>query len=92
MSSGKVLLGVMVGAASGALLGILFAPHKGKVVRRKMSRKGEKYVEEVKEKFNDLLEDLSEKFDQVKDEVSDFAEQKMSKSGAIEKEVKSAKD
>ena len=34
MKSGKVLLGVLAGAAAGALLGILFAPEKGTKTRK----------------------------------------------------------
>ncbi|MBL7971614.1 MAG: YtxH domain-containing protein, partial [Prolixibacteraceae bacterium] len=51
MSSGKVLLGVLAGAAAGALIGILFAPDKGSETRRKIAEKGEDYVDGMKEKF-----------------------------------------
>ncbi|MEJ7683756.1 MAG: YtxH domain-containing protein [Segetibacter sp.] len=38
MNSGsKVLLGVLAGAATGAILGVLFAPDKGMETRRKIS-------------------------------------------------------
>jgi len=45
LSSGKVLLGILTGAAAGALLGVLFAPEKGSVTRKKISKKGEDYAE-----------------------------------------------
>ena len=38
MSTAKVVLGVVVGAAAGALLGVLFAPSKGTVLRRSIYR------------------------------------------------------
>ena len=40
MNSGsKVLLGVLAGAATGAILGVLFAPERGEETRRKISRR-----------------------------------------------------
>ena len=80
MSPGKVLLGVLVGATAGALAGILFAPQKGKVIRRKLSRSSGTITDEVKEKFDGLLEDISEKFEKIKSEVTDFTEKKLGKS------------
>jgi len=68
MSSGKVLLGLLAGVAAGALLGILFAPEKGSVTRKKMSKKAKDYGEGLKEKFNEFVDDISEKFEEVKEE------------------------
>ena len=90
MSSGKLLLGVLAGAAAGALLGILFAPEKGSVTRKKMSKKAEDYADGLKEKFNEFLDDISEKFEEVKEEVSDLTEQNKAKSEAAGKNVKTA--
>ena len=55
MSTGKVLLGVVAGAATGALLGILFAPHKGSKTRDKIAQKGNDYLEGFEEKFNEYF-------------------------------------
>lgn len=70
MSTGKVLLGVLAGAATGALLGVLFAPHKGSVTRKKISRTTGSYADGVKDKINELLEDITEKFEKVKEDVT----------------------
>ena len=90
MSSGKVFLGVLAGVAVGATLGILFAPDKGSVTRKKISKKGEDYVDALKEKFNEFLDDISEKFEEVKEEASDFTEQSKAKSEKTKKDVKTA--
>ena len=55
MDTGKAALGVIAGIAAGALLGILFAPAKGSVTRRRILHKGEEYVDDLKEKFEDLI-------------------------------------
>jgi len=88
MNTGKLLLGVLAGAATGALLGVLFAPHKGSVTRKKIVRNSGAFADGVKGKINDLLDDITEKFDKVKEEVSEFADQKMNKNGEVKKEVK----
>jgi gas vesicle protein len=91
MSSGKVLLGLLAGVAVGALLGVLFAPDKGSVTRKKIAKKGEDYADDLKEKFNEFLENISEKFEEVKEDVSDFAERTQNKADDVKKNVKTAK-
>ena len=91
MSSGKVLLGVLAGVAAGALLGILFAPDKGSVTRKKISKKGEDFAEGLKEKFDEFLDSVTEKFEEVREEVSGFANQGKTKSEEAEKDVKTSK-
>ena len=69
MSTGKVLLGVLAGIAAGATLGILFAPDKGSNTRKKISRKGDEYAEELEEKFNEFVSDITKNFETMKDEA-----------------------
>jgi gas vesicle protein len=88
MSTGKVLLGIVAGAAAGALVGVLFAPHKGSVTRKKISRTTGNYADGLKEKFGEMVDSLTEKFEMVKEDVTEFAEQKMHKNGEPKKEVK----
>lgn len=63
MSSGKVLLGILAGAAAGALMGILFAPEKGSTTRKKILDKGEEYAEDLKEKFGEFVDNVAEKYE-----------------------------
>ena len=88
MSTGKVLLGVVAGAAAGALMGVLFAPHRGSVTRKKISRTTGSYADGVKEKVSELIDSITERFERAKVDVSEFAEQKMHKNGEAKKEVK----
>ena len=84
MGSGKVLLGVLAGVAVGATLGILFAPDKCSTTRKKISRKGDDYAEELEEKLNEFIEGISKQFEDVKEEATRLAEDGKNK---IEKAV-----
>ncbi len=101
MSSGKVVLGLLAGAAAGALAGILFAPAKGTRTRKRILKKSRDYADNFKEKLDDLLEAVNDKFEKVKEDVSDyaekvkedvtdFAEKKMAKPEEAEKNAKKA--
>ena len=70
MSSSKLLAGILLGAAAGAALGILFAPDKGTETRKKIARKGEDLGDAVKNKINALGESIHEKYDNIKTEAS----------------------
>lgn len=86
MSTGKVLLGLVAGVAAGALLGVLFAPEKGSVTRKKILKKGEDYADGIKEKLDEFLDVINEKVEEVKEE----AQKIKSKAETIKKDVKSA--
>ena len=55
MSAGKVLIGIVAGAAAGAALGILFAPEKGSMTRSQISKKGECFLNSFKAKFDAII-------------------------------------
>jgi len=91
MDTGKLVLGIVAGAAAGALLGVLFAPAKGAATRRKLYREGENLTDDFKEKIDDLIENISEKFKKAKKDVTDFAEEAIGKEEEAEKDMKTAK-
>lgn len=63
MNKGKAILAVLAGMATGAILGALFAPEKGRDTRKKISRKGEDLADEidelVKKRFAELMNSVS---------------------------------
>ena len=79
MSSGKLLLGVLAGVAAGALIGILFAPEKGSVTRKKISKKSDDYVEDLKDKFNQLLEKVKGGAEAAEDKIDEVMENGLAK-------------
>lgn len=50
------LITFLAGAATGAILGILYAPDKGTNTRDKLSYKLDKYKEKLQELINDLID------------------------------------
>jgi gas vesicle protein len=73
-STGKVVAGVLAGAAVGAVFAMLFAPEKGTETRKKIVQKGTDWTDDLKETFDEFLASVSEKFETVKDSASDIAE------------------
>ena len=68
MDTGKVVLGALAGLATGAVLGILFAPEKGSITRRNIANKSKETAEDLKSKYNTLIDKLSSKLESVKKE------------------------
>lgn len=88
MSAGKVLVGVIAGAAVGALVGILFAPDKGSETRKKISKKGSDTIDELKEKVEEMLDVMAQKFESTKSNLSHMVDKEMKKAEDVKNSVK----
>ena len=64
--NGKILGALVLGAAAGAVLGMLFAPSKGSELRDK-----------IKDGTGDLIDELTEKIKQGKETLTDLKEKGM---------------
>lgn len=76
-NSGGIIAALLAGCAIGVGLGILYAPDKGEVTRKKMKEKAKEKAEEfevafdenmekVRVKVDDLIEDLEKKINSFK--------------------------
>ena len=74
MSAGKVITAVLVGVAVGAALGILFAPDKGSVTRKSISRRSKQFTDDLTDTANEFIDSVAEKFELAKDEAQRLAE------------------
>lgn len=66
MKAGKIILGVITGAAAGAAVGLLFAPKKGADTRRRITETSDNYLQNAKSKLNEFGDSLNHKVEALK--------------------------
>jgi gas vesicle protein len=85
MQYDKLVLVAVSSALAGALLGVLFAPDKGKNTRKKLAKNADKYLKEIKKNTEELSRQLKESTDSIlmktnnavrnlKQDVKDYSE------------------
>ena len=90
MSSSKVLVGFLAGAAVGALAGILFAPDKGSSTRKKLTDKAGDWSDSAKETFNGIIDGVKNAYSGAKDEMEEYTDKAKSKASSAKNEVRNA--
>jgi len=78
-NNNKVLIAMASGLLVGGVLGVLFAPNKGRETRKRIAdaeKKLNKSIKETvnrgKEKFSDLKDGMKEKIDALNEKVREF--------------------
>lgn len=69
----KVLVALVVGAAAGAIAGLLLAPEDGAKTREKLSKKARKMEKKMKEKAKQYKSKAEEYISKATDIKDDFA-------------------
>ena len=79
-NTNKVLSALLIGAAAGAVLGILFAPDKGEETRERIAGSANDLADSLKEKLNEgksLINDLASRIINTSDYLSNKAQEEI---------------
>jgi gas vesicle protein len=72
MGTTKLIVGAV---AAGALAGLLFAPSKGSVTRRRIAHQANSVADEIKNTFEEMVDSVSERIDSVRGDVMHLRKQ-----------------
>ncbi len=76
--NGKILSALLIGAAAGAVVGLLYAPSKGSELRQK-----------IKKNAGGLIDDLASKITERKDALSGLKNKAVAKTDELKTQVES---
>ncbi|MGE5315534.1 MAG: YtxH domain-containing protein [Acidobacteriota bacterium] len=68
---------LLAGIAAGAVAGILFAPAKGTVTRRRIAHQASNYAGEVKNTFEEMMDMMTQRIDSIRGDVIHLRKQLM---------------
>ncbi|HLP15305.1 MAG TPA: YtxH domain-containing protein [Bacteroidota bacterium] len=74
MGTVKLMIGAL---AAGAMMGILFAPAKGSITRRRIAHQAGAYADDIRDTFEDFVETMTHRIDSVRGDVMHLRKQLM---------------
>lgn len=80
-NNGKLLAALLLGAAAGATLGVLFAPEKGSETRKKIAGKASELGDEIATRYNKGKEALSDLKDRAMNKAEEVKSTVQSRAG-----------
>lgn len=75
MKTGNTILGIATGVAAGVILGVLFAPDKGKNTRTKIVNKTKDLKDSTKDSIMDLMSSVESKINTIASKTSGVIEE-----------------
>lgn len=88
MKNFNFILTALTSAIGGAVIGILFAPDKGKRTREKISRETDEYLKSLKEDVEEMREYLENKVEETSEDVEEVTEDLKNKGEEMVEEAK----
>ena len=73
-NTGKMIGALLIGAAIGGALGILFAPDKGSETRKKIANQTGDLTDNLKKTLASLLDETKKEFETEKETAGDYAD------------------
>jgi gas vesicle protein len=74
MSAGKIIAGAIVAMATGAALGVLFAPDSGVNTRKKISARGNRYLGSIRNTAGDYVNSMEETYESARGTAVEIAD------------------
>ncbi|WKK76985.2 YtxH domain-containing protein [Marivirga salinae] len=65
MNTAKTILGIVAGITTGAVIGVLFAPEKGRDTRRKMIKRSTDLSDAIDKRIESKFEEYERKLDEM---------------------------
>lgn len=75
MNTNKLIIGVVGGLLTGAVLGVLFAPESGKNTRKKIKNKSKELKDTMKNDFDNAIQKIENKYQNIAQQANELVQE-----------------